>query len=133
MTHVRATIQNSRPARVTGAISATVDVDGSSIEDNGVVRYITAVRLGPALRNSSSACIVKGFAITRGGKVIIFPVTGWYGGIIEASNEQRGHVLIFTLTVQVAPVRQTNDRCYRSEQRCRQGVLSQFPGKHASV
>ena len=99
MTHIRATIQNSRPARVTRAISTTVDVAGSSIEDNGVVRHITAVRLCPALRNSSSACIEKGFAITRGGKVIIFPVTGWYCGIIEASNEQSGHVLIFTLTV----------------------------------
>lgn len=115
MTHVRATIQNSRPARVTRAIRPTFGLAGVGIKDNGVVRHITAVRLGPALRNSSSARIVKRFAITRGGKVIIFPVTGWYGGIIEASNEQRGHVLIFTLTVQVAPVRQSNDRCYRSE------------------
>ena len=71
MPHIRATIQHPRPARVTRAIGPTFGLAGIGIKDKSGVRHIAAVRLCPALRNSSSACIEKGFAITRGGKVII--------------------------------------------------------------
>ena len=112
MPHIRATIQHSRPARVTRAKGPTFGLPGAGIKDNGGVRHVAAVRLGPALRNCSGSCVVKGFAITCGGEVLIRPVARWHGGIIETRNEQRGHVLIFTLSIQIAPVWQTNDGGY---------------------
>jgi len=134
MAHFRTAVKNPGPASVSGTVRSAIGLAAAVVKRHGVARDVTSLRLRPAPGNSSGSRIkVPVITIGRGCVRWVIPGTRGNNIVRRASDYECRHANDFSLCAQVSSVGQANQWCNGPECRRALGILSQLPGKHATV